>query len=60
MLIYSKGRTQYIYKDCIQIEIPRVATLTHFKNGDYKLSNQEMVYFWHQEEKTLDKYSITI
>lgn len=35
------------FTDVVEIELPNVAKLTVWKNGDYKLIYNEQVYFWH-------------
>jgi hypothetical protein len=39
MLNYHQGRRELWYRECVHIELPEVASLTHYKNGDYKLTN---------------------
>jgi threonyl-tRNA synthetase len=60
ILKYSKGRNEFRFGDVTEVEIPNVMKLTLWKNGDYKLIYNEQVYFWHEEEKCLDKYCVTI
>lgn len=38
ILCYNKGRIELHYGECINIELPGVASLTHYQNGDYKLT----------------------
>jgi hypothetical protein len=46
---FSKGRNELIFPNITEIEIPNVAKLTIWKSGDYKLSYNDQVYFWHEK-----------
>lgn len=48
------------FANMVEIEVPEKAKLTLWDNGDYKLIISEQVYFWHEEEKLLDKYCLSI
>ena len=47
LLKFNNERREMIFPDCFQIELPGIASATHYLNGDYKLVYNESVYFWH-------------